>query len=45
MHDISRRVDVELPLIDNEHYKEITRKEYYETLEKISDGKVKEIYW
>ena len=44
IHDISRKIYVELPLIDNEDYWENTRKEYYETLEKISNGKVKELY-
>lgn len=43
IHDISRKIDVELPLIDNEHYWEAARKEYYDTLEKISNGKVYDI--
>lgn len=44
VHHITRQIDVEFPLIDDEDYWENTRKEYYETLEKISNGKVKEIY-
>lgn len=43
IHDISRKIDIELPLIDNEHYWETARKEYYDTLEKISNGKVYDI--
>lgn len=45
IHDISRKIDIELPLLDNKHYWKVTRKEYYETLENISSGKVKGIYW
>lgn len=46
IHHLStlRKIDVELPLIDGERYWEVARKSYYETLENISSGKVKEIY-
>lgn len=43
VHHITRQIDVELPLIDDEHYWEILRKNYYDTLEKISGGKVYDI--